>query len=162
MSEQKSHSFGSYFSMLSIMLLVAGVVMLILFVLIKAIGPQTDDLTATAEGVVSKVEVSKSSKKNRSTSYVTFVTFKDSDQRTFEAQSANADHTGRHHKGEKVTVHYNPYDPGRTVLIEGDEDLLGGWLLFRDAMLYGGIIVLIAAVASVVFNRLRLSKAQAA
>ena len=83
--------------------------------------------TATAEGVVDHVDEKVTTKKRRRKeySYTTYVRFSDSDHREFVSRCVGVVHDiPRHHTGDKVTVKYDPMDPGGGCFILGDEDIL--------------------------------------
>ena len=123
---------------------VFGVVLLAILVLVKAIGPNTDKLTATSPGVVTRVDKKATRKGTRR--YIAFVRFEDSDHRTYESESTIACHDKRHFVGQEVVVHYNPYNPDERIFIEGDEDLMVKWNHSKIYLLIGGIVAVLISV----------------
>ena len=117
---------------------------------------KTDNLVAETTGVVSRVEVEESYRKNRMRRTVlTYVEFEDSDHREFEARSVVNGSGMRHHEGDVVTIHYDPLDPAAGCLIEGDEDRLFMFKLLEALFQYGGAATLAVGVVGFVLYKLR-------
>ena len=107
-----------------------------------------------AEGYVSKVEVrERESKGKTKRTYLTYVTFTDTDHRTFTARSVVNGSRQHHFEGDQVTVHYDPKDPEAGCLIVGDEDDLLLFNALRYGCGLGGGLTLAVSIAGFVYYR---------
>lgn len=132
---------------------IMGATFLALSVIIGIIRPDYNDYTSEADGVVSRVEAKK--RRGKSTSYITYVRFTDSDHQTFTARSIVNGSWRRHNEGDAVTVHYDPRDPQGGCLIVGDEDKLGEFNAFTAICRYGGGALLVVSIAARIILRFR-------
>lgn len=110
---------------------------------------KVESYTSTAEGVVDHVQEKVSTRKRRRKeySYTTYVRFSDSDHREFVSRCiAIAHDTPRHHTGDRVTVKYDPMDPGGGCFIVGDEDILESESILITMFRIGGGTLLILYV----------------
>lgn len=120
-----------------------GIFLLIVFGMFQVLAPENDHLTSEAEGYVSRVEKKESSRKGTVRyTYITYVTFTDSDQQTFTARSVVNGANKRHDEGDLVTVHYDPRDPEAGCLIVGDEDRLFMFNALRYFCGIGGAVLI--------------------
>ena len=140
---------GSSLPAWPVAMLVVGVILSATGMMFRMFAPKTDNLTAQAEGIVSRVEVkTRSGSRDRgSRSILTYVRFEDSDHIPYEARSVVNGSPQRHYEGDAVTVLYNPRDPGAGCLIEGDEDRLLVFTLVGRVCCYGGPAALVVGAA---------------
>lgn len=132
---------------------ILGALMAVIAIISLIVRPDESRFTSTAEGVVSRVEVQ--TRKRKSTSYITYVRFTDSDHQTFEAKSIVNGSWQRHEEGDKVLVYYDPRDPEAGCLIAGDEDKLGEFNIFIRVCQVGGIVCLGAAALWLVVVKIK-------
>lgn len=133
---------------------VIGIFLMGIYIAFVFLAPKSDHLTSEADGLVSRVEVKKSTSKNRTKyTYLTYVTFTDSDHQTFTARSVVNGSDKRHEEGDYVTVHYDPRDPEAGCLIEGDEDQLFIFNALRYFCGIGGAVALLASVVGFLYFR---------
>ena len=119
------------------------------------LSPNHGNLTAEAEGVVTRVEVSEHHSRKRGTryTYITYAEFEDSDHRLLEARSVVNGPTKRHYEGDSVTVSYDPQDPSGGCLIKGDEDRLAMFQFLDYFCRFGGPILAIVGLVAVLLTR---------
>lgn len=116
--------------------------------------------TATADGVVTRVQEKVSRKKGRkSTSYISFVRFEDSDHREFVSRCIAIARSQRHKTGDKVSVRYDPMSPGDGCLIVGDEDILRKEDLLTLLLRAGGFATILVGVVLMVRRYRMLAEA---
>lgn len=129
----------------------AGVFLLVVFGMFQVLSPENDNLTFEAKGYVSRVETTERYSKGRTKyTHLTYVTFEDSDHRTFTARSVVNGSKKRHNEGDRVTVFYDPKDPEAGCLIAGDEDRLFMFNAIRyfcgiggaASMVIGGVLLI--------------------
>lgn len=132
----------------------SGVFLLVVYVMFIFLAPASDHLTSEAEGYVSRVEMSQSSSKGRNRiTYLTYVTFTDSDGQTFTARSV-VNGSKRHSEGDQVTVHFDPRDPEAGCLIVGDEDRLFMFNALRYISGIGGALAVVVSVGAFLYVKL--------
>ena len=110
---------------------------------------RAEAFTATADGVVERVEekVTTSGKRHRKEySYVTFVRFADAGGRSVVARCIAVAHSPRHRSGERVGVKYDPASPRGGCLIVGDADILLKEALLTLALRVGGALAVVVSL----------------
>lgn len=152
-SEQRGWTSASVWALV---LLVVGVVFLGVYGAYILFASDTDNLTAEAEGYVSRVEKEVTHRRGRTRhTYLTYVTFSDSDHRTFTARSVVNGSSKRHDEGDNVIVYYDPKDPAAGCLISGDEDELAFFWALKYIFGLSGAVCVVAGCAIYVYGRFR-------